>query len=279
MLSDPQTLSDRHFDELLQQGIIAAKGGQRQQARRFLEKATMLKANDARPWIWLSATTDDPQEQRMFLERAVAADPSNATARRGLVMLSEKLDKSRLMPEGQGIAPRQPAQPEEAQSQAYLCPKCGGRMLFDIQRQDLTCPYCGYVQEIEKRLAADNEQAVDFVMPTTRAHRWAEAQQRLRCERCGALTLLPAGQRSDCCSYCGSNRLVASAEMAELVDPQVVALMKIDERKAQESVKQWLGKGLLAPDDLALKAGGLQLRCAYYPFWTFDGTLEVPWSC
>jgi hypothetical protein len=65
----------------------------------------------------------------------------------------------------------------------------------------------------------------------------------------------------------------------ELVDPQVIALFKIDPQKAEESIKAWLSKGVMSPDDLAARHAGMQLHPAYYPFWLFEGTLEVPWFC
>jgi DNA-directed RNA polymerase subunit RPC12/RpoP len=102
----------------------------------------------------------------------------------------------------------------------------------------------------------------------------------VECSACGAITMLPPGQTADRCANCGSNRFVQSKLVTELVDPQVVALPRIDAKEAGKRARQWLGKGLLAPDDLSLKAaGGLNLAPAYYPFWTFDGTLEVNWSC
>ena len=227
-------------------GIAALKGGDRLQARRWLTQATMLKLSDARPWLWLSGTTDDPLEQRDYLEKAVAADPSNAAARRGLVMLSEKLDKTRLVPEGATVEPRRPVAPEDAQAQSFTCPSCGGRLLFEIEKADLACPYCGYVKHTEKKQAADTaEQLVDFVLPTTRAHRWAEAQQRLSCEHCGAVTLLPPGQQADRCPYCASNRLVTSAESAELVDPQVIALMQVSEQEALSLATTMVNEGIV----------------------------------
>ncbi len=271
---------EEHFEELLGYGIAALKGGDRQQARRWLTKATLIKLSDARAWLWLSATTDDPTEQRDYLEKAVAAEPSNAAARRGLVMLSDKIDKSRLVPEGASVEPRRPAEPEEAAAEGFTCPKCGGPMQFDIEKSDLVCPYCGAVQVIEKKLAANTaEHSIDYVLPTTRAHRWAEAQQRLSCENCGALSLLPPGMQADRCPYCGSNRLVLSSERAELVDPQAVALFKITEKNALSQVHSWLIKGLFVPDDLVVKVSQVRLQPAYYPFWTFDGTLEITWNC
>ncbi len=275
-----ETFEEQRFKSLLNEGIAAVKGGNRQQAKRLLVQATQIRAADASPWLWLSATTDDPEEQRIYLERAVAAEPSNAAARRGLVMLSDKLDRDRLMEEGASIQPRQAVEPEEAQAEAHICPKCGGNMVFDIHKSELTCQYCGAIQVTEQRLVADAaEQVMDFVMPTTRAHRWAEAQQRVACEHCGAISILPPGQTADRCPYCGSNRFVTSHETMELVDPQVIALMKLGEQEVNRRVKAWFGKGLFAPDDLTSSARGIKLYPAYYPFWTFDGTLEIPWSC
>jgi hypothetical protein len=71
--------------------------------------------------------------------------------------------------------------------------------------------------------------------------------------------------------------LIESQETTNLVDPQVIGLMKIDEAEALECAKTWLGKGWFTPDDLSDSARQSILRPAYYPFWTFDGTLEINW--
>jgi Tfp pilus assembly protein PilF len=64
------------FDELqyrriVNAGIAAVKAGDLQQARQLLHKATEMKLTDPDPWLWLSATTDDPAEQRDYLEYAL----------------------------------------------------------------------------------------------------------------------------------------------------------------------------------------------------------------
>jgi hypothetical protein len=63
------------------------------------------------------------------------------------------------------------------------------------------------------------------------------------------------------------------------VDPQVIAPIKIDEAQALNQLRAWLKSGWLAPDDLAAAHRRLSLRPAYYSCWTFDGSLEVRWSC
>lgn len=269
------------YEQLVHAGIAAVKGGERQQARSLLFKAAEMKPTDPEPWLWLSATTDDPTEQRDFLEHAVAADPGNAAARRGLVLLSGKLDPAEVLAEGEAVAPRRPVEPQEAKAaHIFLCSQCGGHMRFDADRKGLLCEFCGYFQPGESEYAADAaEQVLDFVLPTARGHRWAEARHQLVCERCGSVSILAIGQKASECPYCGSRRLIESAETVGLVEPQVVALAQFDEEQAVRRLREWLGKGWFTPGDLRKMARTGALRPAYYPFWTFDGTLELGWSC
>lgn len=272
---------ERQFEEYLRDGITAAKSGQRKLAVSLLNRAIYLNNGDARPYIWLSATTDNPQEQIEYLERAVAIDPTNVAARRGLALLTGKIDRSQMMPEGQGIGRAQEGAEIEVDGRSFACPRCGGRMAYQIAVKSLVCEYCGYQESAPEQpaQALPAEQMLDFVIPTTRGHRWTQAQQRLTCERCGAQQVLPPGHKTAECSYCGSNHLVASAEQEELIDPQVIALMQVDRQQAYKLAHRWLGSGLLAPDNLFHAANRLQLRPGYYSCWLFNGMVELHWTC
>ena len=279
---------ENQFREYLRDGITAVKTGQLKLAFSLLNRAIYLNGSNAQPYVWLLATTEDPQEQLEYLEKAVALDPTNVAARRGLAVLKGKIDLAKLVPEGLERDVALAPEPIEAQSQSFQCPRCGGRMIFSTLSLQLSCEYCGY-QEMGESTAdepqapgsvADRaEQVLDFVMPTTLAHHWSQAQQHLSCERCGALSLLPPGFKTTQCPYCGSNQLVESAEQEEIVDPQLIAVMQIDEKQAKRLAGSWLGKGLLSPDSLPGASRTLLLRPGYYSFWTFDGLLEVKWSC
>jgi DNA-directed RNA polymerase subunit RPC12/RpoP len=262
------------------EGIHAVRNGHLTQAWSLLTTATQINPLDARPWLWLTETTDDPKEKRDYLEHAVAADPHNGAARRGLALLTGKIDRETILSEGESVEARQPTEPEDAHTKkAFLCPQCGAHMEFDIHSSNLVCRSCGHVQDSVELSAADTEQVLDFVLPTTSGHRWAESQQNLRCQRCGAGSLWPPGQKALQCPYCGSHQLIQSEETSQLVDPQAIALMQIDEKEANRLAKEWLGRGWTAPDDLARKAGKSPLHPAYHPFWTFDGTLDIKWTC
>jgi DNA-directed RNA polymerase subunit RPC12/RpoP len=277
------------FEEVLRDGITAAKNGQRKLAQRLLQRAIMLNASDARPYVWLSATTDDPKEQKDYLEQAISIDPDDASARRGLAMLTGKIDAARLMPEGfQEELTIAPSEAHESQERSFQCSKCGGRMSFSVESSQLSCEYCGHVEslhqeDVSKQASAPTTnraaQVLDFILPTTRGHHWAQELQHLRCGRCSALSLLPPGIKTTQCPYCGSNQFIEAEVTEELIDPQAIVLMKIDKNQAVKITREWLGRGIFAPDDLPNKSQGGRLRPAYYSFWIFDGTLEVRWTC
>lgn len=275
-----ESFDDASYDHLVTEGITALKGGYRDQARRLLERATLSHRPDARPWLALVELAADPAEKRRLLECAVAADPFNPAARRLMAELSDQFDHARVLQPGEGVQPAASPEPEEAHSEETTCPKCGGRLHFNPLAAELVCEYCGRTEVVEIQPAADEgEQVLDYALPTSRAHRWAEAQEQLQCGKCGAVSLLAAGQKSSRCAYCGSNQLVSSTGSIELIDPQAIGLMRIDANQATRAVKKWFGKGTFIPDDLQKAASKLHLRPAYYPFWTFDGILEVNWSC
>jgi len=278
--SRSDSISSREFEQLVQDGIIAVKNGNRSLAKKLLDQAALINSSDSRIWIWLSATTDDLQERRNYLEHAVAIDPSNATAKRGLLLVTEKLEKTFLMPEGASYVAKESPPPEEATIKTYLCPNCGATISYGIDETVLVCQFCGFKRKVDQSVISESgEQPLDAVLPTTRAHRWADTQSRLTCEQCGVVIILPPGQTADSCPYCAANRFITTSTVVEMVDPQVIGLFKIDPENAAKSIKTWLGKGLLAPDDLAARHAGMQLHPAYYPFWVFTGTLEVPWFC
>jgi Zn finger protein HypA/HybF involved in hydrogenase expression len=278
----------RLFEEYLRDGITAVRSGQRTLAVSLLQRAIFLNGAEARPYVWLSATTDDPLEQVEFLEKVVAIDPSNTAARRGLAVLNGKIDATRLVLHG--AAPDNlPFDVEfEAESRSFDCPRCGGRMVFSLENESLTCEYCGFSNaatrenrpaDILSSPADEAEQVLDFVVPTRSGHVWARGFQRLSCEHCTALSLVPVSQLANQCPYCGSNRVSEAVSEGELIQPQLIGLMKVSEEQARKLAWHWLGRGFLAPDDLTYSSESLSLRQAYYSFWTFDGLLEMQWTC
>jgi DNA-directed RNA polymerase subunit RPC12/RpoP len=272
--------SDSNYQSLLKEGIFAARNGSKNLAWSLLTQATKMNPLDATPYLWLTETTDDPAEKIEFLEQALAADPRNFAARRGLAKLTgTPVEPEEFSPDAMPQA-KQTGEPVLAKAkETFLCPKCGARMEFNLQANALACRHCGFLSETEDISAADREQFMDPVLKSETGHRWAASQHQMVCSQCGAHSLWPPGQAAAECPYCGSRQLIESQETEGLVDPQAIAVMQVDEKQAATNILEWLGKGWTVPDDLKDSARKTLLRPAYYPFWTFDGTLDIHWSC
>lgn len=272
-----QSWTQMRFEDQLMRGIAAAKAGQREEARRFLESALRINDMDARPWLWMTATTDDLDERRDYLENALARDPLNQTARRGLAALTNKEIPNEVT--GASLTRPTPDAPVAATARTFSCPNCGGLMRYDIKSQGNRCERCDTFVPVEQRNAASDrhERSLDLVLSSERAHLWAAAEHTLDCTHCGAMNVLPAGKRTGVCAFCGSDHLVASQHTEELIEPQAIIPMKVEQEEAYQQARRWLKGGLFAPGDLARKASNIKLRAVYYPAWTFDATYATRW--
>ncbi len=76
---------------LLEQGIIAAKNGQKMQAKTLFQQVLLADDRNERAWLWMSEAADSPIEQIACIERALAINPDNKTAELALQTLKSQL--------------------------------------------------------------------------------------------------------------------------------------------------------------------------------------------
>jgi tetratricopeptide (TPR) repeat protein len=77
-------------DELLQEGIAAAKSGQRERAYDLLMQVVEEDKENVLAWLWLSGVADSLDDREICLENVLALDPTNAAARKGLAQVREQ---------------------------------------------------------------------------------------------------------------------------------------------------------------------------------------------
>ena len=134
--------------ELLRSGIIEAKAGHREAARRYFDRAVYM-SNDhdvlSEAWFWMSEVLDDRVEKRKALENCLAHDLRHARARRALAMLDGKLKADEVIDPDK--LPSAPGGLRSADADRFMCPKCGGRMSFAPDGQSLLCEYCSRNQK------------------------------------------------------------------------------------------------------------------------------------
>jgi hypothetical protein len=257
---------DDYGKQLLKSGIIDAKAGDRQSARRYLDRAVYISSDHdvlAEAWFWMSEVLDDPSEKRKALENCLAHDLQHARARRALAVLdgrlkaSEIIDPDRLHPLPPGL--------HAANAERFMCPKCGGRMSFAPDGQSLVCEYCTRNQKFIAQPGAAEEKDFLIAMATARGHGRPLDQQVFHCEGCGCEFLLPPSQISFTCVYCGSPNVVSWDSQEQLLAPDGIIPHSFDQERADKILDEWMRSSRAKPESDCEPPRGI-----YLPLWTFD---------
>ncbi len=85
----------------LQEGILAAKAGDKPRAFDLLTRASEIPATSEQAWLWLSSVVNDDSERLFCLNNVLRINSENTAAQRGAAMLRQK-----------GIFPAIPVYPE-----------------------------------------------------------------------------------------------------------------------------------------------------------------------
>lgn len=86
-------------NELLQEGIRAAKGGQADKARQTLEQVIEQEPRNEMAWLWLSSVVETDEQCMACLENVLAINPDHQVAQRGLQVLRQKAVTIKPLPE------------------------------------------------------------------------------------------------------------------------------------------------------------------------------------
>lgn len=252
--------------ELLKSGIIEAKAGHRETARRYLDRAVYISSDDdvlAEAWFWMSQVVDDPVETRNALENCLAHDLQHARARRALAILDGRLRADEVVDPN-----RLPLPPEglrRADAERFMCPKCGGRMSFAPHGQSLHCDYCARKERFTAQPGTAAENDFIIAMATARGHGRPLDQQVFHCEGCGCEFLLPPNQISASCVYCGSPHVVDWQSAEQLLAPDGIIPHAFDQERAAQLLIEWVERNRIQPEQRVVLPRGV-----YLPLWTFD---------
>lgn len=74
--------------DTLQAGITAAREGRHAEAQALLQQTLQANPRSEQGWLWMSAVVESDAERRTCLERVLAINPHNQTARAGLETFS-----------------------------------------------------------------------------------------------------------------------------------------------------------------------------------------------
>jgi hypothetical protein len=252
--------------DLLRTGIIEAKSGSPDTARRYLDRAIYMSVSHevlAEAWYWLGEVTVDPIEKRKALENCLSQDMRHARARRALAILDGKLKAEEVI--NPDHLPPAPEGPRIADAQRFMCPKCGGRMSFAPDGQTLICDYCSRDQTLKVGTNPANEKDFIVAMATARGHGKPLQEQVFHCNGCGADFILPPTEISASCVYCDSPYVVSFEKTKDLLAPDGIIPHAFDQQHAVKLLIEWVEGNKFKPEKKVDLPRGL-----YLPLWTFD---------
>ncbi len=258
-------MSRDYAESLLRKGIIEAKAGIEEAARRYLERAVDTSGDPdvlSEAWYWIGIITDGASEKRSALENCLSWNLRHARARRELAILDGKLDEDEII--NPDALPTPSLDPTQANADRFMCPQCGARMVFAPDGSGLICEHCtsGY------KLGAGGEaEEQDFLiaMATTRGHGKPVAMQVFHCQGCGAEFILQPDVISANCAYCDSPHVVSLDESRELLQPEGILPHAFDQQQASGLLLDWVESyGIESLEKVDPPRG------VYLPIWTFD---------
>jgi DNA-directed RNA polymerase subunit RPC12/RpoP len=265
---------DEFAFDLLRSGILAVKEGDVRMAQRQLERVIDLAEDRtllADAWFWLSETSSGPDKKRAMLESSLAYDLHHARARRSLAILDGKLIPDEII-DPENLSQAQSNSPQDFAAERFICPKCGGKMTYAPDGYNLVCEYCNRHQSI-KADALLEEQDFIIAMATARGHLKPTLMTTFKCQGCGADFLLAPGVISSDCTFCGSAHVVVMESLHELVEPDCIIPMVLQQEQANDQLKNWIQNNRIQTDDTPQPARGL-----YLPLWSFDIGGHIAWS-
>lgn len=158
----------------------------------------------------------------------------------------------------------------------FPCPSCGGNMTFDPDSQSLICPYCNHKIDITTQHGDIKEYDFSTAEDTAPVN-WGASKRVMKCESCGADTVLDENAAAEFCPFCGSSHIIKNDSSAGIA-PESLIPFKISRERALGLFKTWISKRFFAPRALKNEYQVQRLTGTYIPFWTYDADTYSTYS-
>lgn len=170
-----------------------------------------------------------------------------------------------------------PPEPSHAVD-TFPCGQCGAQLNWDATARAMSCPYCGYQQQMPLQPAQQIEE-IPIEEGYARAQRGLGVQvQTIQCKDCGATVNVGEGERTTKCAFCSSHQVLQVETDANAIRPESLVAFQIDKKTANDRFASWLGDLWFRPNDLKKMAKVQEMGGLYVPFWTFDAHVHSDWT-
>lgn len=179
---------------------------------------------------------------------------------------------------------------EQAKIKEVNCPTCTGVMKYDMDRGALTCPFCGYVEEMT--FAGTDMKVTDHMsgaalfryhgvegIPITddelveKMSEWGQKMVQASCKSCGGEIVFPEGSVTATCPYCNSTVLDITDTSQK--PPTAIVLFKYKKEDIKESLGLPIFNNILCPKAFKNAIHIEEFTPMYVPVWVLDVSVEL----
>ena len=165
---------------------------------------------------------------------------------------------------------------------SYKCPCCGGAIEFDSALQQMKCPYCDTVFDVETLRSYDAElkkekpEEMQWNRPEENEWKTGETDGMLvyTCSSCGGEIIADQNTAAASCPFCG-NPVIMSKQFAGDLRPDYVIPFKLDKAAAQAAFARHLKGKRLLPKLFKDQNHIEEIKGIYVPFWLFDADAQA----
>src|SRR6516164_8267610 len=93
----------------------------------------------------------------------------------------------------------------QAVEKQYPCSRCGAKVEFAPGANSLKCPYCGCENVIAGSTAKVEELDYRSYLQRVAEEKDTHEAHRVKCDKCGAETTMPANVTAGTCPFCGAS--------------------------------------------------------------------------
>ncbi len=160
----------------------------------------------------------------------------------------------------------------------YKCPACGGTLEFDSASQQLKCPYCDTIIDIQSVIKEQEQAAAaGTASDSGAAQPQGEEQQGLCsyvCPSCGGEMVVPETAGASSCPFCGAPQIVPK-KFEGYLRPDLLIPFKLDRKAVKTRYFEHLQGKRFLPKVFRSENHISEIRGVYVPFWLFSSRVSM----
>lgn len=156
------------------------------------------------------------------------------------------------------------------------CPCCGGAVSFDVDSQNLKCPYCDTefdIASVQQAEEVRKDEVEDSIQWNTQSNGWGDGEtdgvMTYSCNSCGGEIIADETTGATNCPYCG-NPVVVKGKFSDEFRPDLVIPFKLDKRAAKEALKRHVSNKSFVPALFKSENHIDEIKGVYVPYWLFS---------